>query len=151
MTAPRSTAAPIPAAPGVTPETVEAFVAQQWPARPDRAACHEVSGRHAVVEMPVAVEAIRPGGYISGPTQFAVADLALWYAVFGAIGLEAMALTSELSIRFLRPATGDRLQARADLNSVGSRQIVGTVSIWVDDPDKPVSVAQGTYMAPSGD
>ena len=78
-------------------------------------------------------------------------DLALWYAVFGAIGLEAMALTGELSIRFLRPAVGNRLQARADLNSVGSRQIVGTVSIWVDDPDKPVSVAQGTYMAPRRD
>ncbi len=148
MTEGRPAAKPFPPAPGVNPDTVEAFVAQQWPARPNRATCHEVSGRHAVVEMPVTSEAVRPGGYISGPTQFACADLALWYAVFGAIGLEAMALTSELSIRFLRPAVGNRLQARADLNSVGSRQIVGTVSIWVDDADKPVSVAQGTYMAP---
>lgn len=148
MTERRPEAALIPAAPGVTPATIEAFVAEQWPARPNCATCHEVSGRHAVVDMPVTAEAIRPGGYISGPTQFACADLALWYAVFGAIGLEAMALTGELSIRFLRPAIGDRLQARADLNSVGSRQIVGTVGIWVDDPDKPVSVAQGTYLAP---
>lgn len=148
MNEPRPPGAQIPPAPGVTPETIEAFVDRQWPARANQATCREVSGRHVVVEMPVAAEAIRPGGLISGPTQFACADLALWYAVFGAIGLEAMAVTSELSIRFVRPASGDRLHARADLNSVGSRQIVGTVSIWVDDPDKPVAVAQGIYMAP---
>jgi len=138
----------VPAVVGVTPESIKAFVAQQWPANPNNAECLEVSGRHAAVEIPVRPESIRPGGFISGPTQFAAADVALWYACFGAIGLEAMALTSELSIRFVRPATGDRLTARADLHSVGSRQIVGSVTIWTDDPARPVSVAQGSYMAP---
>lgn len=142
-------AEPIAAADGVTPESITAFVNQHWPARPTEAVCREISGRHALVEVPVSPESIRPGGYISGPTQFAAADLALWYAVFGAIGLEEMALTSELSIRFLRPAVGHRLKARAELHSVGSRQLVGSVTIWVDDPDKPTSVCQGTYVAPS--
>jgi uncharacterized protein (TIGR00369 family) len=139
---------PIPPANGVNPESILAFVARHWPANPNSATCLEVSGRHALIEVPVAAESIRPGGLVSGPTQFAAADLALWYACFGAIGLEAMAVTSELSIRFLRPAIGSALMARADLHSVGSRQIVGSVVLWTDDPDRPVSLAQGSYMAP---
>ena len=137
-----------PAVDGVTPESVDAFVVEQWPARNHTSRCVEVSGRHAVAEIAVGREEIRPGGYISGPTQFAAADLALWYACFGAIGLEAMAVTSELSIRFLRPAFGELLVARAELHSVGRRQLSGSVVIWTDDPNKPVSISQGSYAAP---
>ncbi len=138
----------VPPVDGVTPSSIAAFVAEQWPDNPNSSRCVEVSGRHALVEVPVRPEQIRPGGYISGPTQFAAADVALWYACFGAIGLEAMAVTSELSIRFLRPAIGDRLMARAELHSVGRRQLSGSVVIWTDDPDKPTSISQGSYMAP---
>ena len=75
----------------------------------------------------------------------------LWYLVFGAIGrIEPMALTSELSIRYLRPAQGEVLWARAMLESAGRRNVVGTVRVWVDDrEDKPVSTAQGTYVLPA--
>jgi len=137
----------VPAAPGVTTDSVRLFVAEQWPDAPV-ATCVEISGRHVVTTMDVTEASIRPGGFISGPTQFSIADLALWYAVFGAVGLEAMALTSELSIRFVRPALGLVLQARADLHSVGSRNIVGSVTIWTDDEDKPTALCQGTYVLP---
>ncbi len=112
------------------------------------AECLEISGRHVVTRMGVSPSSIRPGGFISGPTQFGMADLSLWYAVFGAIGLEAMALTSELSIRFVRPAVGDVLVARTNLHSVGKRNIVGSVVMWTADPDKPTAVCQGTYVLP---
>jgi acyl-coenzyme A thioesterase PaaI-like protein len=70
--------------------------------------------------------------------------------VFGAIGrIEPMALTSELSIRFLRPAQGSVLWARADLESAGRRNVVGTVRLWCDDRiDKITATAQGTYALP---
>jgi uncharacterized protein (TIGR00369 family) len=112
--------------------------------------CAEVGERHALARLPVGTNAIRPGGFISGPTQFAVADAALWYAVFGALGrVEPMALTSELSIRFLRPAQGAVLWGRCTLDSAGRRNVVGTIRLWVDDADdRAVSVAQGTYVLP---
>lgn len=132
----------------VTPDAVNAFVDQQWPQRPYRAECLEVSRSHSLASMRVDDSQVRPGGFISGPMQFAAADMVLWFACFGAIGLEAMAMTSELSIRFLRPASGRLLTARADLNSVGSRSIVGSVTIWTDDPGRPTSVCQGTYAVP---
>ena len=92
---------------------------------------------------------IRPGGFIAGPTQFAVVDAALWFLVFGALGrIEPMALTSELSIRYLRPAIGPMLYARADLAAISRRSVVGTVTVWTADPDRPTAVAQGTYALP---
>ena len=93
---------------------------------------------------------IRAGGFISGPTQFALADAALWYLAFGALGrVELMALTSELSIRYLRPAHGSVLWAKATLEAAGRRNVVGTVHVWCDDRvDKPTATAQGTYALP---
>jgi acyl-coenzyme A thioesterase PaaI-like protein len=62
--------------------------------------------------------------------------------------MEPMTLTSEMSIRFLRPARGEVIRARARIDSLGSRSIVGTVIAYTDDESKPVAVAQGTYMRP---
>ncbi|MDG1368040.1 MAG: PaaI family thioesterase, partial [Acidimicrobiales bacterium] len=63
--------------------------------------------------------------------------------------IEPMALTSDLSIHFLRPAQGTTLWARADLDKAGRLMVVGTVKIWVDnDPDRLVATAQGTYVMP---
>lgn len=107
---------------------------------PDFALAHTIPGQ----------DALRPGGFISGPTQFGLADAALWYLTFGAIGrIEPMALTSELSIRYLRPAQGTQLWARATLDKAGRRNVVGTVRIWCDDDeDRITATAQGTYALP---
>ena len=93
---------------------------------------------------------IRPGGFISGPAQFAMADGVLWYAVFAAVGrIEPMALTAELSIRYLRPCIGTTVWGRATIDSAGRRNVVGTVKVWTDDNEaKPCAVAQGTYVMP---
>ena len=90
---------------------------------------------------------LRPGGFISGPTQFALADVALWFLTFTVLGLAPMALTSELTISFLRPAVGGDLIARAELLRAGRTAIKGTVRLWVDGaPDKPVSYVVGSYV-----
>ena len=96
------------------------------------------------------MDTARPGGFVSGPTQFGMADAALWYLVFGVLDrIELMALTSDLDITFLRPASGRELWARADLLSAGSRKIVGSVKVWCDDRiDAPSAVAKGTYVLP---
>jgi acyl-coenzyme A thioesterase PaaI-like protein len=60
-----------------------------------------------------------------------------------------MALTSELSIRYLRPAQGEVLWARATLEAAGRRNVVGSVRVWCDDREaKPTATAQGTYVLP---
>ena len=115
----------------LTPRAINEMVTTAFPG--SRGRCVEVSERHAVAVLPTDDDDIRPGGFVAGPTQFAVADSALWFLVFGALGrVEPMALTSELSIRFLRPAIGTQLHARADLATISRRSVVGTVSVWTD-------------------
>ena len=130
-------------------EEINALVRPEFPGSPNE--CAEVGDGYAVARRVVGAEELRPGGYISGPTQFATADAALWYLVFAVIErVELMALTSELSIRYLRPAIGETLWARATLDKAGRRNVVGTVRVWTDDRvDKPTAIAQGTYAMPA--
>jgi uncharacterized protein (TIGR00369 family) len=131
----------------LTAHDINEFLRSGWSS--SRNVCSDVGPRHAIATLAVEDAQIRPGNLISGPTQFAIADAVLWFAVFGAIGIEPMAVTSELSIRFLRPAIGMELTARADLHTVGRRTMVGSVSVWTSDPAKPCAVAQGTYLRPA--
>jgi len=112
--------------------------------------CVELTTTSATARRDVSEDELRPGAFISGPSQFGLADAALWYLVFGATGrIEPMALTSELSIRYLRPAQGSVLWATATLEVAGRRNVVGTVRVWCDDRDeRPTATAQGTYVLP---
>ena len=130
----------------VTVDEVNEFLRTSWTGGQNR--CVEIGARHAVASTVVGEMQLRPGQLISGPTQFSIADAALYYAVFGAIGIEPMAVTSELSIRFLRPSIGTELFARAELHTVGRRTMVGSVAVWTTDQAKPCAIAQGTYLRP---
>ncbi len=134
----------------LTVDEVNAFIADAFPAAArDGVRCEELGDGTAIARWTFDETQLRPGRYISGPTIFAVADSALWFATFTVIGLEAMAVTSEMSVRFLRPAQGGDLLARAHINSAGSRRLVGTIELWVDgSPNRLVAVAQGTYARP---
>ena len=129
-----------------TPAEVDAFVARVFPAMDGRCTCSELGPDVAVARWHYDDSMLRPGGLISGPTQFATADLALWYLSFAVVGLKAMAVTADVQITFLRPASGGDLIARAELLRAGSSRISGRVTLWVDGkPDRPVSQAMGNY------
>jgi uncharacterized protein (TIGR00369 family) len=130
----------------VTPEEINAFLEQAFPGATGR--CEELGEGWAIACLDTSGVNLRPGGIVPGPIVFGLCDAALWYACFTVIGIEPMALTSELSIRYLTPARGAQVRARADLVKVGRRSIVGDVRVWTDDPAKPVAVAQGTYVPP---
>lgn len=133
----------------ITPADINQMVAAEFPGTGNE--CVEVTPTTALARRVCVPTDLRPGGFISGPTQFALADAVLWYLTFGAIDrLEAMALTSELSIRYLRPAIGSVLWAEGVLDAAGRRNVVGTVRIWTDDNrHKPTATAQGTYVLPA--
>jgi len=131
----------------VTVDEINAFLQRDFGGTGN--ACEEVGEGTAVAVIRVAATQLRPGEIISGPTVFGACDAALYYACFTVLGIEPMTLTSELSIRFLRPARGEVLRARATLDSVGRRSIVGSIVAWTDDPARPVAVAQGTYVRPA--
>lgn len=91
---------------------------------------------------------LRPGGTISGPTMMELADFAMYVAVFSAIGPQPLAVTTNLTINFLRrPAAAD-LVAEAKLLKVGKRLAVGEVAIRSEGQADPVAHVTSTYSIP---
>lgn len=131
----------------VCPEDLNQMLQEYWPKA--RVSCVELSETRAVATLKLAEANLRPGGFISGPAQFAVAESAFWFLVSGALGrVEPMALTSELSIRYLRPAVGMDVHSEASLDRLGKKLVVATMRVWAEDPEKLTAVAQGTYTLP---
>lgn len=134
-----------------TPDEINDFVAVQYPAASGGFRCEAVGEGFAVARWTYDASLDRPGGLISGPTQFTLCDSVLWHLSFTVVGLRAMAVTSDLHITFLRPATGGDLLARADLIRAGRTRITGDVMVWVDGfPDRPVAHAVGSYALLEG-
>ena len=101
-----------------------------------------------IVEMPCTDMMLRPGGFISGPTQMALADHAAYVAIFTQIGIVPMALTSNLNIDFLRPCTGDKVTADARVVKLGKSLVVINVDIRGSSSEKVSSQSVVTYALP---
>ncbi len=90
---------------------------------------------------------LRPGGTISGPAMFGLADVALYAAILASVGPFALAVTTNLNINFLRKPAPVDLIGEARLLKLGKRLAVGEVSIY-DAGDNLVAHATGTYSIP---
>jgi acyl-coenzyme A thioesterase PaaI-like protein len=72
--------------------------------------------------------------------------MALWVLSFTVLGLQPMAVTSDVHITFLRPAVGADLIGRADLIRAGRTRITGQVRVWVEGAEhRQVAHAVGGY------
>ena len=92
---------------------------------------------------------LRPGGTISGPAMFALCDVALYVAILGEIGRVEHAVTTNVSINFLRkPAPAD-LIGKAKLIKLGKRLAVGEVALFSEGESDMVAQATGTYSIPA--
>ena len=91
---------------------------------------------------------IRPGGTLSGPTMMALADFAMYVAVLASIGPVPLAVTTNLSINFLRKPGAADLLAEAKLMKLGKRLAVGEVEIWSAGSVELVAHATSTYSIP---
>ena len=91
---------------------------------------------------------LRPGGTISGPTLFALADVGAWCAVLAHIGPVALAVTTNLSFNFLRKPGQRALIAECRLLKLGKRLAVGEVSMMSEGTTDVVCHATGTYSIP---
>jgi uncharacterized protein (TIGR00369 family) len=102
-----------------------------------------------VVAHSVSERELRPGGTVSGPVMMTLADVALYIAILARIGIVPLAVTTQLSINFLRKPRADRrLLARCRLMKLGKTLAVGEVWIYSEGEDEPVAHATGTYAIP---
>jgi uncharacterized protein (TIGR00369 family) len=91
---------------------------------------------------------LRPGGTISGPTIFALVDVALYVAILGQLGKVKLAVTTNLNINFLRKPNPGDLIGEARLLKLGKRLAVGEVTVTSLGESDVVAHASGTYSIP---
>ncbi|MEN9410686.1 MAG: hypothetical protein RL216_2660 [Pseudomonadota bacterium] len=99
----------------------------------------------------VAERHLRPGGTVSGPAMFGLADVAVYLAILSRIGPVALAVTTNCSIDFMRkPAAGRDVLAEARLLKLGRVLAVGDVLLFSEGGTDPVARASMTYSIPPG-
>ena len=102
-----------------------------------------------IVRLLVQEHHLRPGGTISGPSMFSLADISVYLSVLAAIGPEALTVTTNCSLDFMRkPKSETDLVAHCKLLKLGKSLAVGDVLIFSDGMDKPVARATMTYSIP---
>lgn len=130
-----------------TRDQVADFMAREFPQA--RVVIEAVGELGATVSLPVDQDDLRPGGTVSGPTLMAVADTALYAALLGEIGIVPLAVTTSLTINFLRkPAAGRPVTGVCKLMKVGRALAVGEVSLYSEGQAEPVAHVVGTYSIP---
>jgi acyl-coenzyme A thioesterase PaaI-like protein len=127
-------------------EIVE-FMAREFPQ--SKCIVEEVGDRSATVSHAVGPAQLRPGDTVTGPLQMAVADVALYVAILGTIGLVPLAVTTSLTINFLRkPSSRYPIVGVCRLIKVGRILVVGEVALYSDRNEEMVAHAVGTYSIP---
>ena len=86
---------------------------------------------------------------VSGPSIFALADVSVYMAVLAMIGPEALAVTTNCAVDFMRkPKAATDLTAECRLLKLGRVLAVGDVLIRSDGTEAPVARASLTYSIP---
>ena len=91
---------------------------------------------------------LRPGNTISGPSMFELADIAFYVTVIAAKGAGTLAVTTNVSINFLRKPVLSNLIAKSKLKKVGKQLIVGDVEIISENRAEVVAHSIFTYSVP---
>lgn len=112
-------------------------------------AIERVEAESLTVRLRTAARHLRPGGTVSGPAMFALADVAFYLAILSRIGPVALAVTTSCAIDFMRrPEAGRDLVAEARLLKLGRVLAVGDVLIRSEGRAEVVARAGLTYSIP---
>lgn len=130
---------------------LEAFLARDFGQVAGDFAVDRADEAGVCLRLRVAERHLRPGGTVSGPAMFGLADVAMYLAILSRIGPVALAVTTNCSIDFMRkPAAGRDVLAEARLLKLGRVLAVGDVLLFSEGGSEPVARAGMTYSIPPG-
>ncbi|MFY0680000.1 MAG: PaaI family thioesterase [Thalassovita sp.] len=130
-------------------EQLQEFLQSEFPQVADEFVIEEVRDMALRVRMLISDHHLRPGGTISGPTMFSLADCGIYLNILAMIGPEALTVTTNISMDFMRkPAADKDLIGDCRLLKLGRVLAVGDVLIYSQGDPKPVARASMTYSIP---
>lgn len=130
-------------------EELTNFMAAEFPQVAQDFSIEDVRPMHLSLRLKVDERHLRPGGTVSGPAIFALADVGMYLAVLAMIGPEALAVTTSCSLDFMRkPAAGSDLIADVRVLKLGRVLAVGDALIRSCGSHAPAARASLTYSIP---
>lgn len=154
MAADTETARPSPRAPRalspvMTVEETNAFIDRVYPElarNGDHYHATAITPGGCVVRIDADERHVRPGGTISGPVLFNLADMVGYVLVVSHIGPEALCVTTSVTINFMRKAEPGPIDAEGRILKLGRSLMVYDVAIM--SRGEMVAHATGTYSIP---
>ena len=128
---------------------LEAFLRKDFGQVAEEFAVERADAAGVTLRLRVAEKHLRPGGTVSGPSIFALADVAMYLAILSRIGPVALAVTTNCAVDFMRkPAAGRDLLGEARVLKLGRSLAVGDVLVFSEGGADPVARASLTYSTP---
>ena len=134
--------------PKLDPDALNSFLRHAFPAGDGLPRVISVEPGVVTLEQEWSERMLRPGGVLSGPTLMSLADTAAYALVLAHVGIQPMAVTSGLTINFLRGCKPGVLTARGEMLKLGRRLAVMDVRMWTEGADRPAAQANVTYALP---
>jgi len=128
---------------------LEGFLARDFPQVATDFEFVEVAPPFLTLALRASDKHLRPGGTVSGPSMFALADVCAYFCILSALGPVALAVTTNCSIDFMRKPQAGRLLCRMELLKLGRSLAVCEGRLFGEgSADKPVARATLTYSIP---
>ena len=124
------------------------FLTSAFPQINGRFEILEIESLRARVRLLTAESDLRPGGTVSGPSMFGLADVAFYIATLAMIGPKALTVTTNVSIDFMRKPEPTSMLAEARILKLGRTLSVGDVTLYSEGKIEPVAHANVTYSIP---
>ena len=138
----------------LTVEAVNSLIDEHFPgihAGGRRIDIVSVADRVARCRMRPSERAIRPGGTLSGPAMFTLADYTIYVALIATLGPPAIPpVTSNLNINFLKRPEPVDLLADARIIRLGRRLAYCDVQLYCEGRTELVAHATGSYSILTG-
>lgn len=139
------------AEPVMNAERLNAFLREAYPQLNADYASYEVieviaEGVH--VRLNADERHLRPGGTVSGPSLFTLADIGGYACALSRIGPEALTVTTSLNINFMRKAEPGPVDGFCRILKLGRSLMVFDIDMVAGPDRRTIAHATGTYSIP---
>lgn len=132
-------------------DAVNAFLKQVYPQLNDDFADYmatDVFPGGCTVRLNATDRHLRPGGTVSGPALFTLADIGGYVCVLTHGGPEALSVTTNLNINFMRKAEAGPIDGHCRILKLGKSLMVFDIDMVAGPEGLTVAHATGTYSIP---
>lgn len=137
--------------PVMTADDLNTFLNKMYPQINDDFVAYrvvEVTPGGCLVRLDATDRHLRPGGTVSGPTLFTLADIGGYACVLSHTGPEALCVTTNMNINFMRKPEAGQIDAVCRILKLGKSLMVFDAEIIARNSGRVVAHATGTYSIP---